>query len=186
MSYQSVTTETKDKYEKAIAHLQQLLRGLRTGRASASLVENIRVDYYGTPTPIGQLASISIPEPRGIAIKPFDPSILKDISKAVMKSDLGIQPQDDGKLLRLTLPPLSGEQRNKYVAKVKEFCEETRVAMRNSRRELNKQADQMKKDSTITDDENHQLHDEIQESLKKYEGKVDEMMKAKTAEILEK
>jgi len=173
MSYQAVVAETKDKFEKALAHLHQMLKGIRTGRASSALVENIRVDYYGTPTPVSQLASISIPEPRQIIIKPFDPSIMKELGKAILKSDLGITPQDDGKVVRLNLPALSGEQRNKYVAKVKDICEETRVAMRNGRRELNKQSDAMQKAGELTEDENKKLHDEIQ------------VLEAKTKEILE-
>lgn len=185
MTYDSVVKEAKDKLEKALGHLGQQLKGIRTGRASSALVDNIRVDYYGTPTPISQMGSVSIPEPRQIVIKPFDPSILKEMGKALQKSDLGVTPEDDGKVLRLNLPPLSGDQRKKYAAKVKEICEETRVAMRNTRRDLNKQADALMKDGTITEDDNKKLHETIQESLKTYEGKVDEAMKKKTEEITE-
>ena len=183
MSYQSVIKDTESKFEKALAHLQQQLRAIRTGRASSALVDNLKVDYYGTPTPISQMASVSVPEPRQLIIKPFDPSIIKELNKALLKSDLGVAPQDDGKVVRLNLPALSGEQRNKYAAKVKEICEETRVAMRNGRRDLNKQADAMLKSSEITEDENKKLHSEIQDSLKKYEGKVDEVYKKKVEEI---
>lgn len=185
MSYESVMKDGAQRFEKALQHLQELLRTIRTGRASSALVENIRVDYYGTPTPISQMASISVPEPRQIIVKPFDGSVLKDIGKAIMKSDLGITPQNDGKVLRLTLPPLSGEQRNKYAAKVKQLCEEARVSMRNGRRDLNKEADQMLKDGALTQDEAHKLHKDIQDELKTYEGKVDDILKKKTAEILE-
>ncbi len=183
MSYKTVVDQTTDKLEKALVHLQQQLRGIRTGRASSALVDNIKVDYYGTPTPVSQMASVSVPEPRQIMIKPFDGSMLKEIQKALHKSDLGVTPQDDGKVLRLNLPPLSGEQRTKYVAKVKEICEETRVAMRNSRRDQNKSADTMLKDGSLTEDENKKLHGEIQDLLKKYEGKVDDVMKKKIDEI---
>lgn len=185
MSYNAIVTETKDKFEKALQHARDVLRNIRTSRASPALVENIRVDYYGTPTPINQLAAISIPEPRQIVIKPFDGSILLDMAKAVMKSDLGISPENDGTILRLTLPHLSGEQRQKYAAKVKEFCEEARVAMRNGRRDQNKLADALKKTSELTEDQNHDLHDEIQELLKTYEGKLQEVLDRKTKEILE-
>jgi ribosome recycling factor len=185
MTYDTIVTETNQKFDKALEHLQEMLRGIRTGRASSALVENIRVDYYGTPTPIGQLAGISIPEPRQIIIKPFDGSILKDVGKAIMKSDLGLQPQDDGKVLRITLPPLSGEQRQKYAAKVKSLCEESRVAMRNGRRELNKQADALLKSSDITEDDNKKLHEEIQTALKEHEKKVDAILEKKTAEIMD-
>ena len=185
MAYNTVLEEGRSRFEKTLAHLKDQLRGIRTGRASTALVDNIRVDYYGTPTPISQLASVSIPEPRQIMIKPFDASILKEVSKAILKSDLGTSPQDDGKLLRITLPPLSGEQRNKYAAKVKEMCEEARVALRNTRRELNKHSDGLERDGGLTQDENRKLHDEIQNLLKEYEAKVDETMKKKVAEIQE-
>lgn len=185
MSYKSVVDQIGERFERSVTHLQQQLRGIRTGRASSALVDHIKVDYYGTPTPLSQIASISIPEPRQIMVKPFDPSILKEVGKALLKSDLGVSPQDDGKVVRVNLPPLSGEQRNKYGAKVKEMCEEARVSMRNGRRDLNKQADQMLKDGEITEDESKRLHDEIQDALKKYEGKVDEIQKKKVAEIQE-
>lgn len=185
MSYATVTKETNERLERALSHLHDQLRGIRTGRATSTLVDNIRVDYYGTPTPISQLAGVSIPEPRQLLIKAFDASITGEIAKAIMKSDLGIQPQNDGKVLRLTLPPLSGEQRTKYAAKVKELCEEARVAMRNGRRDLNKQADALKKDGELTEDENHKLHEEIQEALKKYESKVDDALKQKVDEVME-
>lgn len=183
MSYDAILKDGTSRFEKSITHLKEQLRGIRTGRATTALVDNIRVDYYGTMTPISQLASVSIPEPRQILIKPFDASIMKEMAKAIMKSDLGSAPQDDGKLLRLTLPPLSGEQRKKFSAKVKEFCEETRVALRNTRRDLNKHSDAEQKSGELTEDDNHKLHDEIQKVLKEYEGKVDEILKGKVSEI---
>ncbi len=183
MSSKAVLDDATARFEKAIAHLQEQMRAIRTGRASTALVENVRVDYYGTPTPINQMASISIPEPRQIIIKPFDPSILKEMQKALMKTDLGCAPQEDGKILRLSLPPLSGEQRDKYGAKVKEMCEESRIALRNTRRDLNKHSDAMQKDGELTLDENHKLHEEVQDLLKKYEKKIDELLEKKVAEI---
>jgi len=185
MSYKAIHTEATTRMERAVKHLQDLLRSVRTSQASPALVENIRVDYYGTPTPISQLGSISIPEPRQLMIKPFDGSILPEIGKAIQKSDLGINPQSDGKVLRLTLPQLSGEQRKKYASKIKEMCEEGRIAMRNTRRDLNKLADQGKKAGDLTEDENRQLHDEIQKILKNYEGKVDTILEKKTKEVME-
>ncbi len=185
MSYDATIKETKERLGKALDHVKDVLRSVRTSRASPALVENIRVDYYGTPTPIAQMAQISIPEPRQIVIKPFDGSILGEIAKAIMKSDLGIQPENDGKILRLNMPQMSGEQRNKYAAKVKEMCEDTRVAMRNSRRDMNKHADAEFKDGNLTEDENRKLHDEIQKLLKEYEGKLDEVQAKKTTEVLE-
>lgn len=185
MSYQATVKDTKEKLEKALHHLQDHLRTIRTARASTALVEGIRVDYYGTPTPIAQMASISVPEPRQIVIKPFDASSLQEMSKAIMKSDLGITPQNDGKVLRLTMPMLSGEQRKKYAAKVKEICEESRIVMRNTRRDMNKHADQIAKSGQLTEDENKKLHDDIQKMLKEYEDKLNQLQEKKTAEIME-
>ena len=185
MSISEVKSEGTDRFEKTLEHLKDQLKRIRTGRATTALVDNIRVDYYGTPTPISQLAAVSIPEPRQIMIKPFDASVMKEVAKAIMQSDLGSAPQNDGKLLRLNLPPLSGEQRQKYSAKVKEMCEEARVALRNTRRDLNKQSDAMQKSGELTEDDNKKLHTEIQNLLKDYEGKIDETMKLKVAEIEE-
>lgn len=185
MNYKEIVKEAKVRMDKAVKHLQDLLRSVRTSQASPALVENIRVDYYGTPTPIAQLGSISIPEPRQLMIKPFDGSILTEMSKSIQKSDLGINPENDGKVLRLVLPQLSGEQRKKYAAKVKTMCEEARVALRNTRRDLNKMADQAKKAGELTEDENKKLHDEIQKLLKEFEGNVDVVLDKKTKEVTE-
>jgi len=184
-AYDDIVSETREKMDKSLKHLQDVLRGVRTGRASTALVENLRVEYYGTPTPIAQLASISVPEPRMIAIKPFDASCINDLVKALQKSDLGITPQSDGKVVRLNVPPLSGEQRTKLASKVKELCEETRVALRNGRREANKQADAMTKSGDLTQDDNRGLHDEIQDLLKQFEGKVDATLEKKSAEVMD-
>ena len=159
----------------------------RTGRASPTLVDTIRVEYYGTPTPLNQVAHISVPEARQLMIKPFDasPDVMKEIEKSIQKSDLGLNPQSDGKALRLIMPPLSGEQRQKLVAKVKDLVEQNRVALRNERREANKNADQMKKDGELTEDQCKKAHDAIDKELKAVEGKLDEALKAKSKEILE-
>jgi len=185
MSKHPIIVEATERFDKTIQHLKQQLVGIRTGRASAALVENIRVDYYGTMTPIGQLGAISIPEPRQILIKPFDANILKEMGRAVTKADLGAAPQDDGKMLRIELPALSGDQRKKFAGKIKELCEEARVALRNGRRDANKHADTAKKDSELTEDENRKMHDNIQALLKDYEGRVDKVLDAKTKEVLD-
>lgn len=185
MSAADVLKETQERFDKSLEHLGEMLKGIRTGRASSALVDNIKVDYYGTPTPINQLASVTIPEARQIMIKPFDVSILKELSKALGKSDLGAAPADDGKQVFLNLPPLSGDQRKKLAGKCKEFCEDGRVALRNGRRDMNKKADAEKKDGTLTDDEHKKLLDDIQKMLKEYEGKVDQLLEKKNAEILE-
>lgn len=185
MSYQTVIDDGTERLEKSLAHLKDQLRGIRTGRATTALVDNVRVEYYGTPTPLSQLASVSIPEPRQLVIKPFDASVLKEIEKAVGKADLGCLPQNDGTVIRLTLPALSGDQRKKYASKVKDMCEETRVSMRNTRRELNKTSDAMQKASDLTEDDNRKLHGDIQDLLKTYEKKVDAVMAKKVEEITE-
>jgi ribosome recycling factor len=183
VSINAVLDDGRARFEKTLAHLKDHLKKIRTGRASTALVEHLRVDYYGTMTPISQMAQISIPEPRQILIKPFDASALKELMKAVSQGDLGAAPQNDGKVLRITLPPLSGEQRSKYSAKVKEICEETRVAMRNTRRDLNKHVEALYKDGGLTEDEQKKLQTQVQDMLKEYEKKIDDTQKAKVTEI---
>jgi len=185
MTYQVMIKDARGRMDKALDHVKEMLKGIRTSRASSALVDHIRVDYYGTPTPLSQMSSISIPEPRQIVIKPFDPSVLGDIGKAIMKSDLGINPENDGKIIRLTMPPLSGDQRKKYAARVKDLCEEGRISLRNVRRDLNKHADTQMKSGELTEDDNRKVHDEIQKLLKEYEDKVNEVQERKTKEIME-
>ena len=162
-----------------------MLRGIRTSRASSALVDNVRVDYYGTMTPLSQMAQVSVPEARVLVIKPFDLTALKEIEKALQKSDLGISPENDGKVVRLNLPPLSGDQRKKYAAKAKELCEEGRVALRNLRRDANKENDALLKDGEVTEDEHRKLQGQIQDLLKEFEKTVGDIQDAKTTEIME-
>jgi len=185
--YQLVLDDLKAKTEKTVHHLKDQLSSIRTGRASPTLVDTIRVDYYGSPTPLNQVAHISVPEARQLMIKPFDmsPDVIKEIEKAIQKSDLGLNPQSDGKALRLIMPPLSGEQRQKLVAKVKDLVEQNRVALRNERRDANKHADQMKKDGDLTEDQCKKAHDLIDKELKAVEARLEEALKAKSKEILE-
>ena len=185
MSYDKVMKDTKERMDKALKHTHDQLRNIRTSRASSGLVENIRVDYYGSPTPLSLIAQISVPEPRQLVIKPFDASAIEEIGKAILKSDLGISPENDGKVVRLTMPPLSGDQRKKYAAKAKEIAEEGRVALRNVRRDANKEGDALQKGGDLTEDDNRGLHEEIQKLLKDYEGKVGEIQDKKTEEIME-
>ena len=185
MADHAVIKDTKERMDKALTHTRDMLKNIRTSRASAALVEHIRVDYYGTPSPLPQVAQISVPEPRQLVIKPFDASIIKDIEKAIQKSDLGISPESDGKVIRLTMPPLSGEQRKKYAAKAKEIAEEGRIAMRNIRRDVNKEIDALLKDGGCTEDESKKLHDDVQKTLKDFEGQVGDAQDKKTKEILE-
>jgi len=182
-----ILTALKQKTDKTLQHLKDQLGSIRTGRASPTLVDTIRVDYYGTATPLQQVAHISVPEARQLMIKPFDssPQVMKEIERAIQKSDLGLNPQSDGKLLRLIMPPLSGEQRQKLVHKVKDLVEQNRVALRNERRDANKLADQMKKDGEMTEDQCKKAHEAIDKELKVVEQKIEEALKAKSKEILE-
>ncbi len=185
MDYDEILLDAEERMDKAYDHLHEGLKGIRTGRASPGLVEGIRVEYYGSPTPLKQIANIGIPEPRLIMIKPFDPASLKDIEKAILKSDLGIAPMSDGKIIRLNVPPLSQDRRKQLGALVKERAEECRVSMRNVRRDANKHADAAEKESTISEDQLKRLRDEIQELLKGFETKVDVELERKTTEIME-
>lgn len=185
--YASILADLKQKTDKTLKHLKEQLGSIRTGRASPTLVDTIRVDYYGTMTPLNQIAHVSVPEPRQLLIKPFDssPQVIKDVEKAIQKSDLGLNPQSDGKQLRLTMPPLSGEQRTKLAAKVKDLVEQNRVALRNERRDANKLADQMKKDGKLTEDQSKKAHEAIDKELKGVESRLDEALRVKAKEIME-
>lgn len=185
LSYDEVLLETEEKMEGAIDHLRMEMRGMRTGRAHPGLIENIRVDYYGVPTPLKQIANIGIPEPQLLVVKPFDPGSLKDIEKAIHKSDAGLMPQNDGNLIRLLVPALSEERREKLVSRSKDIAEQSRISIRNVRRENNKRADGMEKDKSLAKDDAAKLRDEIQELTKTYESKISNLMSEKTRELLE-
>jgi len=185
MDYDTIVLETSEKMDHSIEHFQGELRGLRTGRATPGLVDGIKVEYYGSPTPLGQMAQISIPEARQIVIKPFDASQIAEVAKAIQASDLGINPNVDGKILRLNIPPLSEERRKKLVALVKEKGEAAKVSIRNVRRDANKHADQAKSDGNLTEDDLKGLKDEIQELTKNHEAKVDALLKTKVDELME-
>ena len=185
MTADEILMDAEERMEKALGVFRDELRGLRTGRATPALVDSLRVEYYGSPTPLKQLAQISTPDPQSIVIKPFDPGTLKDVEKAIRSSDLGMSPNNDGKMIRLTVPPMSGEQRQKMVARIKKSAEEARVACRNIRRDANKQFDQAEKGKEMTEDERDAGKEEVQKLLKKYEEKVTEMADKKTKEILE-
>jgi ribosome recycling factor len=184
---EQILNDLKAKIDKTLKHVKDQFGTIRTGRASPTLVDTVRVDYYGTPTPLQQMAHVSVPEPRQLLIKPFDqsPPVLKEIEKAIQKANLGMSVQGDGKVLRLLLPPLSGEQRQKLVVKVKDLAEQNRVAMRNERREANKGLEQAKKDGKVTEDQHKKLHEKVDQELKSGEAKLDELLKAKSKEILE-
>ena len=185
MTIDEILFEAEEKMEHAVEFLRTEFRGIRTGRASAGLVDHIKVDYYGTPTELRQLASIATPDATMILIKPFDPSSVKEIEKAIFASDLGITPSTDGKVIRLTVPALSTERRRNIASQLKNMSETTRVAIRNARREANKHADKLEKSSELSEDQAEDSKQEIQKLTDQYEEKVTELLETKTKEIEE-
>src|SRR5579864_3223203 len=185
MTSEEILFDCEERMEKAVNVFRDELRGLRTGRASPALVDSIRVEYYGSPTPLKQLAQISTPDPQQIVIRPFDQNCLKDIEKAIRSSDLGLSPNNDGKMIRLTVPPMSGEQRQKMVARIKKSAEEAKVAIRNIRRDANKHFEQAEKGKEMTEDERDKGKDQVQKLLKEYEDKIQDLADKKTKEVTE-
>jgi len=184
-SIAEVTFESEDKMDKAVDFLRSEFRMIRTGRASTALVETIKVDYYGSSTPLKQLANLSAPEANLVVIKPFDVSCIKEIEKAIQSSSLGITPNSDGRVIRLAVPPLSGERRQQLAQQIKQMAETARVSIRNVRRDANKHIDQGQKDKLITEDQRDEGKKEMDELTKKHIEKIDEVLKVKTAEIME-
>ena len=185
MTSEEILFDAEERMEKAVSVFRDELRGLRTGRATPALVDMIRVEYYGSPTPLKQMAQISTPDPQQILIKPYDQSCLKDVEKAIRSSDLGMSPNSDGKMIRLIVPPMSGEQRQKMVARIKKSAEEAKVACRNIRRDANKHFDQAEKDKELTEDERDKGKEQVQTLLKTYEEKVTELADKKSKEVME-
>jgi ribosome recycling factor len=185
MPVDEILFEAEEHMEKALEHLKHELRGLRTGRATTALVEYVKIDYYGTPTDLRALASLTTPDASSILIKPFDPSSMKDVIRGLEEANLGINPQSDGKQIRMVLPPLSGERRQQLAGKVKEAAEHTRISLRNLRRDANKKVDNEEKDSKLTEDQAKSGREDVQELLKKYEATVESLIAAKTKEIME-
>ncbi len=185
MTPDDILLDAEERMEKASDMVHGQYQGLRTGRANPGLVDSIRVDYYGSPTPLKQLATISVPEPQQILIRPFDAGSIGEISKAIQSSDVGLAPNSDGRVIRLNVPALSTERRKQLVTRVKDLAEEARVAIRNIRRDANKHADQLEKDKVLSEDEHTGLKDEIQELTKKYEGQVNSMADTKEKEVME-
>lgn len=185
MTNDEILFDCEERMEKAVNVFRDQLRGLRTGRATPALLDNVRVEYYGSPTPVKQLAQVSTPDPQSIVIRPFNAGDLKDIEKAIRSSDLGLAPNNDGKVIRLTIPPMSGEQRNKLVKRVKELAEDAKVACRNVRRDANKNFETSEKDGDLTEDERDAGKEEVQTLLKKFEGQIEDAADKKSKEILE-
>jgi ribosome recycling factor len=183
MSVAETLMDAEERMEKAISVLQNNLSGIRTGRATPGLVDSIKVDVYGSSTPLKQLASVGTPEPQQIVIRPYDAATIKEIEKAIVAGDLGLNPQNDGRLIRLNVPALSTEVRQKMVSRIKELAEEAKIAIRNIRRDANKAADTAEKAKEIGEDERDTLKDDIQELTKKFEVQASEMAKAREAEV---
>jgi ribosome recycling factor len=177
--------DAEERMKGAITALEQNLATIRTGRASPVLVERLMVEYYGTPTPLQQLATISAPEPRLLTIKPFDPSSLKDIERGILASDLGLTPSNDGKLIRLNIPPLTEERRKELIKVVHHRLEEARVAVRNIRRAAHDDLREFEKEKVISEDDLKRGETDLQKLTDKYIEKVDEHGKRKEAEIKE-
>ncbi len=185
MPIDEILFDAEASMEKAIDHLKHEFRGLRTGRASTALVEYVKIDYYGSQTDLRALASLTTPDASSILIKPFDPSSLKDVIRGLEAANLGINPQSDGKQIRLVLPALSQERRLQLSGKVKEAAENCRIALRNIRRDAKKHVDNEKKENLLTEDQSTQAHDDIQTLLKQFESKVEDAVSSKTKEIME-
>lgn len=177
--------ETRERMRKTITALSNELKRIRTGRASASLLDGIKLDYYGTPTPLNQTATVAVPESRLITIQPWDATIIKDIEKAILKSDLGLTPSNDGKVIRIAIPPLSEERRKELVKQVHKSCEEHKVAVRNIRRDANELLKGFKKDGDISEDDAFKAQDNVQKITDKFIEDIDEVYKEKEKEILE-
>src|SRR5260221_768895 len=185
MTSDEILLDCEERLEKAVNVVRDQMRGLRTGRSNPAMLDNVRVEYYGSPTPIKQLAQISAPDPSQLVIRPFAATDLKDIEKAIRSSDLGLAPNSEGKVIRLSIPAMSGEQRTKLVKRVKELAEDAKIACRNVRRDANKAFDTAEKDGDMTEDDRDKGKDEVQKLLKTYEGQVDDLADKKSKEVME-
>jgi ribosome recycling factor len=177
--------DATQRMDKSVEATHEHFNSVRTGRASAALLDRIQIDYYGTQTPLKNLATISAPEPRMLTIQPFDPSAIKQIEKAVLESDLGLTPSSDGKLVRLPIPQLTEERRKELVKLVKQMAEEGRVAVRNVRRDAIKHLEELVKNGDVGDDDERAAESRVQKLTDEHVGKIDELLKRKEAEIME-
>ncbi len=184
-SVRDVANHAKTRMEKVLTDLQHDMAAIRTGRASVSIFDTLRVDYYGTPTPLNQLANLHVPDPAMITIQPWDVSQIAAIDKAIRTSDLGLNPANDGKILRVPIPPLTEERRKEIVKRLHSIAEDHRVAMRNIRRDANEHLKKLLKDKTISEDEERRALDEVQKMTDGHIQKIDTASKAKEKEILE-
>jgi ribosome recycling factor len=180
-----IETSAKQRMDKVLEDLQHAMATIRTGRASVHLLDNVRVDYYGTPTPVNQVANLHVPEPGLITITPWDASQIGPIEKAIRTADIGVNPANDGKVIRIPIPPLTEERRKELVKKLHGVAEEHRVAVRNVRRDSNEHVKKLSKDKKITEDDDRRAHDEMQKLTDGYMLKLDQAAKTKEKEILE-
>jgi ribosome recycling factor len=180
-----VYLNAEEKMEKTLAHYKEELKTVRTGRASTSMFEKITVDYYGAPTPLPQVATINVPEPRMITITPFDPNMITDIEKAIMSSGMGFNPSNDGKLIRIPVPQLTEERRKELVKLVKKMGEDTKLAVRNERRSANDQIKKLEKNKEISEDDSKKGVQNIQELTDEYIKKIDDLTDLKEKDIME-
>lgn len=174
-----------EKMAGAVEHMKKEFAGVRTGRASTALLEGISVDYYGVQTPLSQAATLSIPESTLITVQPWDTSMLQAMEKAIMASDLGLTPSNDGTVIRIPIPPLSGERRQELAKHVKKVAEDTRISVRNIRRNGNEELKKLQKESDITEDEHHKANDKVQKITDDFIKKIDGVLAIKEKEILE-
>lgn len=185
MPVKDIIKENQSKMDKAFEFLTEELKGIRTGRASTALVDNLRVEYYGNMSPLKQIATVSAPQADMLVIKPFDPESLKDIEKAIKTSDLSLAPLVEGKMIRLNIPPLSGERRKQLATQVKQMGEQAKVSLRNIRRDANKQFDDEQKAKLITEDERDKGKEQIDDLTKKCTEKIDQAVKARTEDVMQ-
>ena len=181
----ALKAKVEEKMEKAIESLKKDYGSIRTGRASLALLDGITVDYYGTQTPLNQVAALSVPDPKTIAIQPWEQKLIGDIEKAIMKSDLDLTPTNDGKLIRINIPPLTEERRKQLVKLVKKRAEECRVSVRNIRRDINEELKKIEKDEHVSEDETKNSLDDVQKTTDSYVKKIEEVLDHKEKEIME-
>ena len=182
---EDIKKQTEDRMKKAMTALDDNFASVRTGRANAFVLDKIRVDYYGVPTPINQMAAIKVPDAHTLLIEPWDKSALKGIEQAILSSDIGVNPNNDGSVLRLPFPQLTEERRIELAKQCKAYAEEGRVAVRNIRRDANSDVSKMVKEENLPEDDEKRGQDEIQKLTDKYIGKIDEALKKKEAEVME-
>ena len=185
MSVEDILMDTEDRMDKALGVLKNNLAGIRTGRATPGLLDSVKVTIYGSQTPLKQLASVGAPEPQQLVIRPFDSSTIKEIEKAIVASELGLNPQSDGRIIRINIPPLSTDVRKKLVARIKDLSEESRVSIRNVRRDSNKAVDTAEKEKLISEDDRDKAKESIHELTKKFEGSVTDLARSRETDVMD-